>query len=58
MRHLKAFARIVLGILRELGDENAYRRHLAAHGSEHSREEWRRFSEERMSAKYKRPKCC
>jgi hypothetical protein len=50
--------RILVGIVRELADENAYARHLAAHGREHSGEEWRRFSEERHRAKYTRPKCC
>jgi hypothetical protein len=48
----------VFDLLREIGDENAYRRHLAAHGREHSGEEWRRFSEELMRAKYARAKCC
>ena len=47
-----------MGILREIGDENAYERHLRAHGRAHSGEEWRRFSEERLQAKYQRAKCC
>jgi hypothetical protein len=55
---LRAVARIVYGILREIGDESAYDRHLAAHGRVRSGEEWRRFSEERLRAKYERPKCC
>jgi hypothetical protein len=50
--------RIVMGLLRELADENAYARHLAVHGRTHSGEEWRRFSEERLRAKYARAKCC
>ncbi len=58
MRHLKSLGRFVLDLLRELGDENAYRRHLAAHGRSHSRAEWQRFSEERLRARYIRPKCC
>jgi hypothetical protein len=45
-------------LLRELADENAYRRHLAAHGRTHSAAEWKRFSDERLRAKYVRPKCC
>ena len=52
------FWQIVVGILRELSDENAYRRHLAAHQAVHSAEEWRRFADERMRAKYMRAKCC
>jgi hypothetical protein len=58
MRRLRNFGRTVLAVLRELADENAYARHLAAHGREHSGEEWRRFLEERLRAKYTRPKCC
>ena len=55
---MRQFFRIVMGLLRELADENAYARHLAVHGREHSGEEWRRFSEERLRAKYARAKCC
>jgi len=49
---------LLLALLRELADENAYRRHLDAHGRAPSREEWRRFSDERLRAKYARAKCC
>ena len=55
---MKKVGRLLLALLRELADENAYRRHLEAHGREHSAEEWRRFSEERLGAKYERAKCC
>jgi len=58
MRRLRSFGRLVLALLREIGDENAYQRHLARHGREHSGVEWRRFSEERLRAKYARAKCC
>jgi hypothetical protein len=50
--------RLLLGLLRELSDENAYQRHLKAHNRPHSGVEWRRFSEERLRAKYYRAKCC
>ncbi len=53
--------RIVAGLmnlLRELGDQNAYARHLRANGRQHSGAEWRRFADERFRAKYQRPKCC
>jgi len=50
--------RLVLGLLRELADENAYQRHLEAHGRPHSPQEWRLFSEERLQARFTRPKCC
>jgi hypothetical protein len=49
---------LVMELLRELADENAYQRHLTAHGRTHSGEEWRRFSEQRMREKYARAKCC
>jgi hypothetical protein len=58
MRAVRRFGRLVLAMLREIGDENAYQRHLAAHGLRHSGAEWRRFSEDRMRAKYARAKCC
>ena len=52
MKHLRKFGRILLGILKEIADENAYRRHLLANGATHSGQEWRRFSEHRMKEKY------
>ncbi|HVX66018.1 MAG TPA: hypothetical protein VHA11_05435 [Bryobacteraceae bacterium] len=58
MTRLRWFGRLVLALLRELADENAYRRHLEAHGRTPSGAEWRRFSEERHRARYTRPKCC
>jgi hypothetical protein len=58
MRGWRGVLRIVLGILREIGDESAYQRHLRAHGVRHCGAEWRRFSEERLRQKYQRAKCC
>ncbi len=58
MSALRTFARTILAILRELGDENAYRRHLAAHGQTHSAEAYRHFQAEHFRAKYQRAKCC
>ena len=49
---------LLLALLRELADENAYRRHLAACGAVASPEEWRRFSDARLAARFGRPKCC
>ena len=49
---------ILYAILREIGDENAYKRYLGLRGLSPSRESWRLFSEERMTAKYRKPKCC
>ena len=58
MSRIRNFGKFVLALLREIGDENAYQRHLTSHGCKHSGAEWRRFSEERMRAKYARAKCC
>ena len=58
MSAIRRFCDLVLAVLRELADESAYQRHLAAHGRPHSGEEWRHFCEERLRAKYTRPKCC
>ena len=55
---LLAGGRLLLGLLREIGDENAYARYLAARGEPHSPAAWRAFSDERLRAKYKRAKCC
>jgi hypothetical protein len=58
MKRLRTVSRGILALLRELADENAYRRHLAMCGRAHSAHEWRRFSEERWKAKYSKAKCC
>lgn len=55
---MKRLGSLIMALLRELADENAYQRHLEAHGRVHSGEEWRRFSEERLREKYARAKCC
>jgi hypothetical protein len=55
---VKRAFRLILALLRELADENAYQRYLASEGRTHSGAEWRRFSEKRMGAKYARAKCC
>jgi hypothetical protein len=58
---MKLFRKLTAGLLellREIGDENAYARHLAAHGVAHSPAEWRKFSDERFRSKYQKAKCC
>ena len=55
---LKRFFELFVCLLREIGDENAYHRHLAIHGLQHSGTEWRRFCDERWLAASKRAKCC
>ena len=58
MRKLRGMGELALAILRELADESAYQRHLAAHGRAHSGEEWRRFSDRHLARTYARPRCC
>ena len=58
MSRLRRLGRFALALLRELADEGAYQRRLKLHGRKGSREEWRRFSEERYRARFGRPKCC
>ena len=55
---MKRIGKLILALLRELADENAYQRYLAMEGRTHSGAEWRRFSERRLRAKYLRAKCC
>jgi hypothetical protein len=55
---MRRIGRLILALLRELSDENAYRRYLAMEGRSHSGAEWRKFSEQRFRAKYMRAKCC
>jgi hypothetical protein len=57
-RRARLVGALVIGLLRELGDESAYARFLAAHGRQASPDAWRQFSDERLRAKYTRPKCC
>lgn len=49
---------LVAGLAGELSDERAYRRHLAAHGRDHSADEWRRFSDARLKRKFAQGRCC
>ena len=46
------------GILGELTDQNAYRRHLAAHGTVDSPAEWRRFQDHVWGERQRRGRCC
>ena len=58
MRRLRALGNLLLAVLRELADENAYRRHLEMYGLTHSEAAWRAFADERAKLRYSRPKCC
>ena len=55
---MRTLWRGVIALLREIADENAYERHLRAHGRVHSAEEWRRFLDERLARKFAQGKCC
>ena len=54
----RAVKNVVSGIISELSDQNAYRRHLESHGAVHSPHEWRRFQDERSDAVSRRARCC
>lgn len=54
----RAVGQIVSGIIAEISDQNAYQRHLAAHGTVHSPDEWRRFQDEHAAANSRRARCC
>jgi len=58
MSLLRRAGSLFVALLRELADENAYRRYLAARGAPPSPQEWRRFSAMRLAARFERPKCC
>lgn len=55
---MRRFLVFLLQLLREIGDESAYRRHLAAHDRAHSPAEWRSFFDARMRSRYRQVKCC
>ena len=55
---LRKLAAILSGILQEISDQSAYRRHLEWHGAEHSAAEWRRFSDQRYAKMARRGRCC
>ena len=55
---MRTLLRGLLDLLREIGDQNAYQRHLVAHKAADTPAEWRRFSDERFRQKYANAKCC
>ena len=58
MSLIKKTGSLLLALLRELADENAYQRYLVRRGVTASPEEWRQFSNARLAARFERPKCC
>jgi hypothetical protein len=57
-RRVARAARLAGRLAAELSDQNAYARHLASHGLPHSADEWRRFSDRRLRARFGQAKCC
>lgn len=55
---MRRAARLLLAILREIGDESAYHRYLMLHKIPASGAAWRRFSDGRHKARYARARCC
>jgi hypothetical protein len=49
---------ILLDILNEITDQNAYRRYLISEGVPHSGAAWRRFCDRRWQDKERRGRCC
>ena len=58
MKLIRRIAAGFLALLREIGDESAYARHLSTHGIAHSATEWQKFSDSRFRRKYQNAKCC
>ena len=52
------FCRLILSMLREIFDENAYARFLAREGTSSSRGAYAAFLREREAAVQRRPRCC
>lgn len=58
MGRIKAFLEVFALTLREIFDENAYRRYLARTGAECSRASYASFLAERRAAELRRVRCC
>jgi len=58
MKRLCSFFRVLLATLREIFDENAYKRFLVRTGNVASRNSYREFQREREAGMATRPKCC
>ena len=58
MKTAAAIWRLLLRLVRELSDENAYARYLKQAGTPHSAKAWRAFADRRHGQKYRNAKCC
>lgn len=55
---MRKFFALLLAILREISDEAPYQRFLRDNNLRHSAQQWRRFTDCRLKAKYARARCC
>ena len=58
MSRIRKTGNLLWELLRELADQSAYERYLKQRQARHSPEEWRRFSDARLAARFGQPKCC
>ena len=58
MKRVRSFFQILLAVLREIFDENAYDRYLLRTQSVVSVESYREFQREREAGMARRPRCC
>jgi hypothetical protein len=58
MKPIQTFFQVVLAMLREIFDENAYQRFLLRTSSVPSVESYSKFVRERDATMAKRPRCC
>jgi len=58
MKAVRKLLSFFAALAREIGDENAYARHLEMTGRVHSGAEWRSFIDRRHRRKYQNAKCC
>jgi hypothetical protein len=58
MKRLHSFSKLLLAVLREIFDENAYERFLLRTNGVASVESYRQFMRERESSMAQKPRCC
>jgi hypothetical protein len=58
MKRLHSFSKLLLAVLREIFDENAYQRFLLRTNSAASVESYRQVMCERESGMAQKPRCC
>ena len=58
MKHVHLFFTMLLAVLREIFDENAYQRFLLRTNSAASVRSYEQFQREREAAMARKPRCC